>query len=88
MHLSSQKNHASALKKLGMLASQQGNTDQSIEYFQQALSYARATGDLQSEKDISVRLGIVAGQARMAEHLTTIVQNSVVKSLNGAGSNS
>lgn len=76
------RNQASALKKLGILASQQGNTDESISYFQQAITCARAQGDNEAEKDCSVRLGIAAGQARMAEHLSTILQNSVVRSLN------
>jgi len=73
------RNQATALKKLGMLASQQGNNEQSIEYFQQAIECARAQGDLQAEKDCSVRLGIAAGQAKMAEHLSNILQASVIQ---------
>ncbi|CAE8642969.1 unnamed protein product [Polarella glacialis] len=75
------RNQASALKKLGILAGQQGNNDQSISYFQQAIECARAQGDRQAEKDCSVRLGIAAGQARMAEHLSKVLQNSVVGGL-------
>ena len=40
------RNQAVALKKLGILASQQGQNEQSIEYFQQAIECARAQGDL------------------------------------------
>eukprot|EP00931_Biecheleriopsis_adriatica_P101853 TRINITY_DN76918_c0_g1_i1.p1 TRINITY_DN76918_c0_g1~~TRINITY_DN76918_c0_g1_i1.p1 ORF type:complete len:465 (+),score=84.45 TRINITY_DN76918_c0_g1_i1:33-1427(+) len=72
------RNQATALKKLGILASQQGHNEQSIEYFQQAIECAKANGDHQAEKDCSVRLGIAAGQARMSEHLGKILQNSVI----------
>lgn len=115
------RNQAVALKKLGILASQQGQNEQSIEYFQQAIECARAQGDLdnclgfedvfsqtkiygsiyqdreiyweyvpfspmssgnsgdhEAEKDCAVRLGIAAGQAKMAEHLSTILQRSVI----------
>lgn len=71
------RNQASALKKLGILASQQGDVEQSINYFQQAIKFAREQGDMEAEKDCSVRLGIAAGQARMAEHLSNILQSSV-----------
>lgn len=71
------RNQASALKKLGILASQQGDVEQSISYFQQAIKFAREQGDMEAEKDCSVRLGIAAGQARMAEHLSNILQSSV-----------
>merc|ERR1719221_1664373 len=73
------RNQASALKKLGILASQQGNNEQSISYFHQAIECAREQGDAEAEKDCSVRLGIAAGQARMAEHLSSILQQSVVQ---------
>ncbi|CAE7336466.1 unnamed protein product, partial [Symbiodinium microadriaticum] len=56
------KNQAAALKKLGILASQQGQNEQSIDYFTQAIEAARAEGDQEAEKDCSVRLGIAAGQ--------------------------
>eukprot|EP00933_Yihiella_yeosuensis_P040203 TRINITY_DN34442_c0_g1_i1.p1 TRINITY_DN34442_c0_g1~~TRINITY_DN34442_c0_g1_i1.p1 ORF type:complete len:469 (+),score=90.31 TRINITY_DN34442_c0_g1_i1:37-1407(+) len=72
------RNQASALKKLGILASEQGNNAQSISYFEQAIECAREQGDREAEKDCAVRLGIAAGQARMAEHLSTILQNSVI----------
>merc|ERR1711862_942564 len=68
------RNEASALKKLGIIASQQGDNDQSILYFQQAIDFARARGDTEAEKDCSVRLGIAAGQAKMAEHMSAILQ--------------
>ena len=42
------RNQAVALKKLGILASQQGQNEQSIEYFQQAIECARAQGDLEN----------------------------------------
>jgi len=71
------RNQASALKKLGVIASQQGDNEQSIVYFQQAIDCARATGDREAEKDCSVRLGIAAGQAKMAEHIGNILQQSV-----------
>lgn len=71
------RNQASALKKLGVIASQQGDSEQSIQYFQQAIDYARSTGDHEAEKDCSVRLGIAAGQAKMAEHIGNILQQSV-----------
>merc|ERR1711972_546033 len=73
------RNQALALKKLGMLASEQGDNDQSISYFQQAIECARAQGDRETEKDCSVRLGIAAGQKGMAKHLSNILQNSVVQ---------
>merc|ERR1719311_447336 len=47
------RNQASALKKLGVIASQQGESEQSIKYFQQAIDCARATGDREAEKDCS-----------------------------------
>lgn len=71
------RNQATALKKLGVIASQQGDEEQSILYFQQAIDCARATGDRESEKDCSVRLGIAVGQAKMAEHIGNILQQSV-----------
>jgi tetratricopeptide (TPR) repeat protein len=73
------RNQASALKKLGIIASQQGESEQSIQYFQQALDCAKATGDREAEKDCSVRLGIAAGQAKMADHISTILQSSVMQ---------
>jgi len=73
------RNQATALKKLGIIASQQGDSEQSIQYFQQAITCARANGDREAEKDCSVRLGIAAGQARMAEHISGILQQSVVR---------
>ena len=36
------------------------------------------SGDHEAEKDCAVRLGIAAGQAKMAEHLSTILQRSVI----------
>ncbi|CAK9083088.1 Hypothetical protein SCF082_LOCUS39456, partial [Durusdinium trenchii] len=72
------RNQAIALKKLGMLSSQLGQNEESIEYFQQAIECARAQGDHEAEKDCAVRLGIAAGQAKMAEHLSTILQRSVI----------
>lgn len=74
------RNQASALKKLGVIASQQGDNEHSIQYFQQAIDCARATGDHEAEKDCSVRLGIAAGQAKMAEHISYILQQSVESS--------
>jgi tetratricopeptide (TPR) repeat protein len=71
------RNQATALRKLGVIAGQQGDTEQSIAYFQQAIDCARATGDHEAEKDCSVRLGIAAGQAKMAEHIGHILQQSV-----------
>jgi len=73
------RNEASALKKLGILASQQGDNDTSIMCFQQAMDRAREIGDREAEKDCSVRLGIATGQAKMAEHLSNILQQSVVR---------
>ncbi|CAE7546158.1 unnamed protein product [Symbiodinium natans] len=72
------KNQAAALKKLGILASQQGQSEQSIDYFTQAIEAARAEGDHEAEKDCSVRLGIAAGQAKMADHLSSILQKSML----------
>jgi len=72
------KNEASALKKLGILASQQGDNDTSIMRFQQAMERAREQGDREAEKDCSVRLGIATGQAKMAEHLSNILKQSVI----------
>lgn len=72
------RNQGAALKKLGVLAAQQGNNEESIEYFQKAIACAREQGDRQAEKDCSVRLGIAAGQAKMDDHLSTILKNSVV----------
>lgn len=77
------RNQATALKKLGIIASQQGDSEQSISYFHQAMDCARAQGDREAEKDCSVRLGIAAGQARMAEHITSILQQSVVRGHEG-----
>lgn len=77
--LKQSKNEASALKKLGILASQQGDNDGSVSYFQQAMERAREQGDREAEKDCSVRLGIATGQAKMAEHLSNILQQSVVR---------
>lgn len=68
------RNQATALKKLGIIAGQQGDTEQSVQYFQQAIQRARETGDREAEKDCSVRLGIAAGQARMDEHLNGLLQ--------------
>lgn len=73
------RNQVSALKKLGILASENGNSDDSISYFQQAIDCARAQGDREAEKDCSVRLGIAAGQAKMADHLSSILQQSVLR---------
>mmetsp|Transcript_25723 Transcript_25723/g.80169 ORF Transcript_25723/g.80169 Transcript_25723/m.80169 type:complete len:425 (-) Transcript_25723:163-1437(-) len=73
------RNEATALKKLGILAAQQGDNDTSIACFQQALDRAREQGDREAEKDCSVRLGIATGQAKMAEHLSNILQQSVVR---------
>lgn len=77
--LKQSKNEASALQKLGILASQQGDNDTSISCFQQAMERAREQGDHEAEKDCSVRLGIATGQAKMAEHLSNILQQSVVR---------
>ncbi|CAJ1412580.1 unnamed protein product [Effrenium voratum] len=74
------RNQAIALKKLGILASQQGQNEQSVEYFQRAIECAREQGDHEAEKDCAVRLGIAAGQAKMAEHLSNILQRSVIGS--------
>lgn len=73
------RNQASALKKLGIIASQQGDNEQSILYFQQAIDFAKTRGDKDAEKDCSVRLGIATGQAKMAEHMSAILQRSVVR---------
>merc|ERR1712187_27290 len=73
------RNQALALKKLGMLASEQGDCEQSINYFQQAIECARSQGDREIEKDCCVRLGIAAGQKGMAKHLSSILQKSVVQ---------
>lgn len=72
------KNQAAALKKLGILASQQGQNEQSIDYFTQAIEAARAEGDQEAEKDCSVRLGIAAGQAKVADHISSILQTSML----------
>lgn len=72
------KNHAAALRKLGIIAGQQGDTDQSMDYFKQAIKAARSRGDGEAETDCSVRLGIAAGQARMAEHISSILQDSLI----------
>lgn len=77
------KSHASALQKLGILASQQGDNDQSMTYFQQAVETAQEQGDREAEMDCSVRLGIATGQAKMAEHLSNILQQSVVGRASG-----
>jgi len=74
------RNQAAALMKLGILAGENGNNDDSINYFQQAIECARAQGDREAEKDCTVRLGIATGQAKMAEHLSNILQQSVVRS--------
>jgi len=76
--LKQQRNQASAFKKLGILASQQGDSEQSISYFAQAIESAREQGDVRTEKDCAVRLGIATGQAKMAEHLSDILQRAVV----------
>merc|ERR1712151_1259133 len=68
------RNEAAALKKLGILASQQGDNEKSVDYFQQAIEHARARGDDETVKDCSVRLGIAAGQAKMSQHLSNILQ--------------
>jgi len=73
------RNQTAALKKLGVLASQQGQNQESIHYFQKAIDCARSHGDNEAEKDCSVRLGIAAGQAKMAEHLSGILQRSVLQ---------
>jgi len=72
------KNQTSALKKLGTIASQQGQMADSIRYFEEAMECARLQGDREAEKDCCVRLGIAAGQAKMAEHLSGILHKSVV----------
>mmetsp|Transcript_75142 Transcript_75142/g.163932 ORF Transcript_75142/g.163932 Transcript_75142/m.163932 type:complete len:472 (+) Transcript_75142:39-1454(+) len=73
------RNQASALMKLGVLASEHGQSEESIQYFQQAIECARAQGDREAEKDCTVRLGIAAGQAKMADHLSGILQRSVIR---------
>lgn len=77
--LKQNRNQASALKALGLLAGQSGNNDQSIDYFRQAIDAAKEQGDHEAEQECSVRLGIAAGQAKMAEHLSSILQQSVVR---------
>lgn len=72
--LNQPRNKATALKKLGIIANQQGDNEQSINYFQQAIERARAQGDQEAEKDCSVRIGIAAGQARMEKHLSSILK--------------
>jgi len=82
--LKQSRNQVSALKRLGIIASESGNTEESINYFQQAIDRARAQGDREAEKDCSVRLGIAAGQARMADHLSSVLEQSVLRG-GGAG---
>eukprot|EP00927_Polykrikos_kofoidii_P054408 TRINITY_DN48824_c0_g1_i1.p1 TRINITY_DN48824_c0_g1~~TRINITY_DN48824_c0_g1_i1.p1 ORF type:complete len:576 (+),score=89.72 TRINITY_DN48824_c0_g1_i1:36-1730(+) len=72
------RNQVPALRKLGILAGQQGDSEQSVSYFKQAIEVARAQGDHEAEKECSVRLGVVAGQAKMSEHLGHILQKSVI----------
>jgi len=78
-------NQTSAFKKLGSLASQQGNYEQSLEYFEQAVECAKTQGDREAEKACRVQLGIASGQAKMAEHMNNILQQSIVQQ-NGGGS--
>lgn len=73
------RNQAAALRKLGVIACQQGDTESSMDYFKQAIECARALGDHEFEENCSVRLGVVVGQAKMAEHITDILQKSVVR---------
>lgn len=73
------RNQAAALRKLGILASQRGEYEQSVDYFTQAMEAARTQGDAEVEKDCSVRLGIAAGQSKMSEHIGAILQQSVVQ---------
>jgi len=80
--LGQSRNQATALRKLGTMAGEEGRSDESIRYFQRAIERAREQGDLGVEKDCSVQLGIAAGQARMAEHLNGILERS---SLQGFG---
>merc|ERR1712187_151087 len=83
--LKQQRNQASAFKKLGILASQQGDSEQSITYFTQAIDHARVQGDHALEKDCSVRLGIATGQAKMAQHLSDILQRAIVTGYGSSG---
>jgi len=46
-------------------------------YFQQAIECAKNEGDRGAEKACRVHLGIAAGQARMAEHMNEILENSL-----------
>mmetsp|Transcript_41238 Transcript_41238/g.94877 ORF Transcript_41238/g.94877 Transcript_41238/m.94877 type:complete len:448 (-) Transcript_41238:3-1346(-) len=75
--LKQSRNQAAAFRKLGIIAGQQGDNDQSIDYFQQAIKAARSQGDREAEKDCSVRIGIAAGHAKMAEHVSSILSSSV-----------
>jgi len=77
-------NQTNAYKKLGSLASQQGNYEQSLDYFSQAVECAKTQGDKDAEKACRVQLGIAAGQAKMAEHMNSILQRSIVEQ-NGGG---
>jgi len=74
--LKQSRNQAAAFRKLGIIAGQQGDNDQSIDYFQQAIKAARSQGDTEAEKDCSVRIGIAAGHAKMAEHVSSILSSS------------
>eukprot|EP00929_Paragymnodinium_shiwhaense_P013656 TRINITY_DN121500_c0_g1_i1.p1 TRINITY_DN121500_c0_g1~~TRINITY_DN121500_c0_g1_i1.p1 ORF type:complete len:477 (+),score=119.17 TRINITY_DN121500_c0_g1_i1:127-1557(+) len=76
--LKQQKNQVSAYKMLGNIAAQQGESEQSIDFFKRAVDAAKSQGDLEAQKECAVRLGIATGQAKMAEHLSGILQRAVV----------
>lgn len=76
--LKQNKNQVSAYKMLGNIAVQQGESEQGMDYFKRAVEAARNQGDLEAEKECAVRLGIATGQAKMAEHLSGILQRAVV----------
>lgn len=73
------RNQTAALKKLGLLAGQNGDLEESITYFQQAIDAAREQGDFEAEQECSVRLGIAAGQAKMDDHLRNILKLSAAE---------
>jgi tetratricopeptide (TPR) repeat protein len=66
------RNQASALQKLGTLASQRGDSEQGACYFRQAMQHAREQGDLETALDCGVQFGVAHGLARMDDHLGEI----------------
>jgi len=77
--LKQQTNQIAAYKMLGNIAVQQGECNESIDFFKRAVECAKGQGDLEAEKECAVRLGIATGQAKMAEHLSGILQRAVVR---------